>query len=386
MGKLFFFGFLGLVVSWLMLHFIYSDENKLNARKYRLDPAPALIGALKLNEKLSKASLILENKIVGPESMAIVDDAIYASLYDARVVKIVDGEIIASVSYSERAQFFRDCGNFDAEPTCGRPLGIRQLSSKSLKFLVADAYLGVYLIDFNDEKNPKHEEIFSSKIKINGITPKFLNDLDIINEDEFVVSDSSTRHDRRHFMEAILEHKSDGRIIHYKISTKTATVLIDKLYFPNGIQLLPDKKSLLFAECSYARIKKLNLESKKAEMFAANLPGMPDNIRMTERGTFWVGLAAVRHSEAPSIVDLLGAYPGIRQFLIDVIPAKLWGVISGAFKRSHAIIIELDKNGNIIQSLHDKSGKIVDVSQVTEYKNNLYIGSFDSHSIGKLKL
>lgn len=88
-----------------------------------------------------------------------------------------------------------------------------------------------------------------------------------------------------------LEHQADGRILHLKISTKTVSVLIDKLYFPNGIQLFDDKKSLLFSECSMARIKKLTIGSKKVEMFANNLPGMPDNIRKSGRGTFWVGLA-----------------------------------------------------------------------------------------------
>lgn len=43
-------------------------------------------------------------------------------------------------------------------------------------------------------------QILDSRHPISGLKPRFLNDLDVISEDELIVSDSSTRHDRRHFM------------------------------------------------------------------------------------------------------------------------------------------------------------------------------------------
>uniref|UniRef100_A0A1I7SY21 Alpha-1,3-mannosyl-glycoprotein 2-beta-N-acetylglucosaminyltransferase n=1 Tax=Caenorhabditis tropicalis TaxID=1561998 RepID=A0A1I7SY21_9PELO len=49
-----------------------------------------------------------------------------------------------------------------------------------------------------------------------------------------------------------------------------------------------------------ARIKKLTIASGKIEMFAFNLPGLPDNIRRSGRGTYWVGLAATRSATHPS--------------------------------------------------------------------------------------
>uniref|UniRef100_A0A1I7UUR5 Str_synth domain-containing protein n=1 Tax=Caenorhabditis tropicalis TaxID=1561998 RepID=A0A1I7UUR5_9PELO len=217
--------------------------------------------------------------------------------------------------------------------------------------------------------------------------PRFSNDLDVISEDELVITDSSVRHDRRHFMPLILEHQADGRILHLKISTKTVKVLADKLYFPNGIQLTEDKKSVLFSECSMARIKKLTIASGKIEMFAFNLPGLPDNIRRSGRGTYWVGLAATRSATHPSMLDKLGSLPGIRQFLVDVVPAPYWKSLLSFFKHPHSIILELNSNGEIIRSLHDVSGKIVgDVSQVTEHNGELYIGSFSDDFIATLKL
>lgn len=38
-------------------------------------------------------------------------------------------------------------GKYDTEPLCGRPLGIRRLNSNLL--IVADAYLGIFVVDFN---------------------------------------------------------------------------------------------------------------------------------------------------------------------------------------------------------------------------------------------
>ncbi|CAI5443317.1 unnamed protein product [Caenorhabditis angaria] len=387
MGRLFLFGFIGLFISWGALYYRYSDEKNTQARKYRLDPPPTLENVLAENRLLEKAEHILENQIVGPESFVVEKDAIYATIYDAKVIKIVNGKIVSQVSYSERAKFFRDCGNFEAEDTCGRPLGIRKLSENSQKFVVADAYLGVFVVDFSDEQNPTTSQILDSKKPIEGFAPKFLNDLDVLNEDEIILSDSSTKYPRKQFMPLILEQNPNGRIIHLKISTKTAKVLISGLYFPNGVQLTSDKQSILFSECSMARIKKLDLKSKNVEMFVKNLPGMPDNIRKTERNTYWVGLAAIRHSATPSLIDKLGSVPGIRQFLIDIIPSKFWETILHTFRKSHSIVVEIDENGRIIRSLHDLTGKIVgDVSQVAEFEGYLYFGSFNSPFLAKLKL
>ena len=52
--------------------------------------------------------------------------------------------------------------------------------------------------------------------------------------------------------------------------------------------------------------------------FAENLPGLPDNIRMAEDGTLWVGLAGIRRAGKMSFVDLLAPYNTVRQVLVDV--------------------------------------------------------------------
>jgi hypothetical protein len=52
----------------------------------------------------------------------------------------------------------------------------------------------------------------------------------------------------------------------------------------------------------------------KVELFA-NLPGFGDNIRLTDRQTLMVPFSAVRKSEYASVLDLLSAYPSVRNFM-----------------------------------------------------------------------
>lgn len=53
----------------------------------------------------------------------------------------------------------------------------------------------------------------------------------------------------------------------------------------------------------------------KSEVFVQNLPGIPDNIRLSSRGGYWVGISLGR-TEA---MDLIAQYPRARNFLAKVI-------------------------------------------------------------------
>lgn len=52
----------------------------------------------------------------------------------------------------------------------------------------------------------------------------------------------------------------------------------------------------------------------KLEVFAQNLPGMPDNIRLSSKGGYWVGFAAIR----TDFSDLSAQYPRARRFIAKV--------------------------------------------------------------------
>lgn len=373
-------GFIGLLLSMAALYFRYYDLSKLNCKLYKMATPPELIGPLSVNSALENVEYILKDNIHGPESIVVEGESIFATTHDAKVVKIVDGRVVKTVKFNHET----GCGSYDTEPRCGRPLGLRRFDKE--QFIVADAYLGLFLVNIEKEI---FKQIFRSTTPIEGQVARFLNDVDVLNADELIVSDTSIKWNRRHVLHAILEMAGDGRVFHYKISTGKATVLLNGLQFANGVQILPDRQSFLVAETGMARIKRHFIAGPRkgeTEIFAENLPGLPDNIRLSQNNTLWIGMAGVRHTTKPSFVDFLAGLPHIRQFLIDIIPKHLWIQMIPYIKAPHALIIQTDLDGHIISSLHDVTGKYLeDISQVTDEGDYLYFGSFHSKYIARLR-
>ena len=53
------------------------------------------------------------------------------------------------------------------------------------------------------------------------------------------------------------------------------------------------------------------------DIFADNLPGLPDNIRASSDGGYWVGIAAIRKWPF-NLLHFLGPYPSIRKIITKV--------------------------------------------------------------------
>lgn len=56
------------------------------------------------------------------------------------------------------------------------------------------------------------------------------------------------------------------------------------------------------------------------EVFMDNLPGLPDNIRLSSSGGYWVGMATKRSS----VYDFMARQPWIKKFLTKVNFMKLF--------------------------------------------------------------
>uniref|UniRef100_A0A4W5L7Z0 Strictosidine synthase conserved region domain-containing protein n=1 Tax=Hucho hucho TaxID=62062 RepID=A0A4W5L7Z0_9TELE len=91
---------------------------------------------------------------------------------------------------------------------------------------------------------------------------------------------------------------------------------------PNGIALSPDESFLLLAETSIGCVLRYWLKGPQAgtkEVIMSNMPGYPDNIRLSDRGTFLVGLTTTRFRKLmPPFLDLIGPYPAVKRFLAKV--------------------------------------------------------------------
>lgn len=104
----------------------------------------------------------------------------------------------------------------------------------------------------------------------------------------------------------------------------------------------------------------------------AYLPGFPDNVRTNEKGEFWVAIHC-RHS---TYAHLMADHSKLRKFFLKLpIPVKYhYFMLVGG--RLHALIIKYGPNGDLLETLEDKEGKVVKaVSEVEEKDGKLWIGS-----------
>lgn len=52
--------------------------------------------------------------------------------------------------------------------------------------------------------------------------------------------------------------------------------------------------------------------------FASNLPGLPDNIRASGRGTYWVAMSQARHQNMSTLLDEYAGQPQMREMVAMV--------------------------------------------------------------------
>jgi len=372
--------FLTLLVVIVGIYIAVQDPS-VQPESYELPSPPKLEGPLSPNTKLRNAQYLLHGQVKGPESLLIENDIIYTGLWDGRIVKIENGIITKEARLIPKPNANCDA-SFDSEPICGRPLGIRRFDKD--RFLIADAYLGLFLLNFDTGKS---EKILSSSEVVDGRNCTFFNDVEVLDKDTVFFSCSSSKWDRRRAFPALFEQRSDGRILKYTISSKKLEVLADGFRFPNGVQLSKDKSALFFSETGMARIWKLSLKSKesKPSIFINNLPGLPDNIRETSRGTFLVGLAGFRAEGTFPLFDKIGPMPFIRKFFLSVLPNYVISTILPDAQPSYGFVVEFNEEGKIVDSFQDPDGRSIGfVSEAVESNGFLYLGSFRAPYLAKV--
>ncbi|KAL6459969.1 hypothetical protein MHYP_G00317280 [Metynnis hypsauchen] len=128
-----------------------------------------------------------------------------------------------------------------------------------------------------------------------------------------------------------------------------------------------------------AGISRFWLKGPKAgtvETVLSNMIGYSDNIRVSDRGTFLVGINTVRFCGRlfPPFLDLLGPYPALKRFVVKIIPQR-W---SDPLLPSFGLLLELGLNGELLDSLHDPTGTLTwAISDIFQQKELYYLGSTD---------
>ena len=342
----------GAILLALVVVAFLAWPSPIDPAAYTTTPPPPWTGPLAQNELLRSAVRLAQGKVAGPEDVAVDDQGrIYGGCADGRIARILpDG----------RVETFAQTG--------GRPLGMEFDAEGDL--IVCDAVRGLVSVD------PRGEvEVLSTES--DGAPFGFADDCDVAPDGVVYFSDASDRFGVNAYMLDLLEGRPHGRLLAYDPRTKRTTTLLGGLYFANGVALSPEGDFVLVNETYRYRIRRFWLTGPKArtaDVFADNLPGFPDGISRSPRGTFWVAMFTTRNPTA----DALAPYPWVRKQMAKL-PAALWPKPA-----PYGLVLELDADGNVLRSLHDPGGRTVEnVTSVHERDGSLYLGTLQNDYIAK---
>lgn len=307
------------------------------------------------NNKLSAAQLVSDAPQF-PEFITF-DKAgqLYTGDSDGKIYKVpFDAE-----GNPQKAQVFAD--------TKGTPNGLKFDAKGDL--IVADIKMG--LLSINQSGSI---EVLANQV--NGKPIYLANELDIAQDGSIYFSDTSN-YGRVTFKE-IAENKPHGRLLKYDPMTKQTTVLLEGLYFANGVALSADGDYVLVAESYHYQLTRYWLKGPKkgtSDIFADNLAGFPDNITRDEQGHFWVGIFTTRLS----FVDQMHRSPWLAGIMAKVPESLLSGASAPA---KHGLAAEFDPQGELIGSWHDPEGSLYGVTTAASHNGYLYIGTAPGGSKG----
>lgn len=324
-------------------------------------------------------------------SIDVDDDGNFKKLF-----QLVNDELMARFQYKRRP----------------RPSGLR-FDSKGRLF-VCEPMFGVFKVENVFTDKPKIELVFDIE-KTSKLGPTgFL----MIHQEKpsgghiIYVSDVSSKFSFQYVTAAILSSDSNGRVLRYDTETGKLDILMSNLFFPNGLEMLPDNRGFLLTETGNRTVWKYTFDDREARVLMTALPAEPDNIRLSLDGkTFWMALLRPRTRNDPLLIDHLMSFPMLRKLLV-----RLFDMIGTLFELLHRLttisklqclsrqfrtmeiltkgkdefatggmLIEFDSNGQIIRTVYQTEGIENNLAWATEVREMqsknlnerlLYIGSF----------
>lgn len=313
-----------------------------------------LTGPLAPNEELRKAEILAKGQVDGPEDVDVdAEGRIYGGTVDGKIVRIAaDG----------KSEVFAETG--------GRPLGMDFDGAGNL--VVCDADKGLLSID-------RDGKVTTLATEAEGARFGFADDVDVAPDGKIYFSDASDKFGKTQYMLDLMEGRPHGRLLVHDPVSKETKVLARDLYFANGVAVDPAGEFVLVNETYRYRVSRYWLAGPKAgtaDTFLADLPGFPDGISTSPRGTFWVAMFTVRND----LADRLAAFPFLRKQLVKL-PQSLQPA-----PEPYGLVLELDKGGQVLRSLHDPDGvKVSVVTSVHEDKDgHIYLGTLLGDFIARL--
>ncbi|KAF8656729.1 hypothetical protein HU200_060521 [Digitaria exilis] len=325
---------------------------------------------------------------VGPETIIFGDggEGPFTGVSDGRVLRWLPDERRweeHSCSVPDLLDSCRGSQDPGREHECGRPLGLK-FNDKTGELYVADAYHGLRVVGPDDNvSRPLVPEWQGSR------PFSFANGIEIDYETGAIYfTETSTRFHRREFLNIVITGDKTGRLLKYDPKTNKVEVLVEGLAFANGLAMSTDGNYLLIAETTSGKILRYWIKTPKASTLeeVVQIPWFPDNIRLSPRGGFWVGL----HAKRGKIAEWSITYPWLKRLILKV-PMRYVQRASWFLNQlgRQVIALRLSDDGKIIEaiSVHGSLQKVFrSVSEVEERNGVLWIGSVMSPFLGVYKL
>ncbi|XP_063831295.1 adipocyte plasma membrane-associated protein Hemomucin-like [Ostrinia nubilalis] len=358
--------------------------------KIDLEPLQPFVGALAPNEILNNPEKLYLDKVLGPEAFQIYKGEVYTSVATGEIVKLSPGGHVTFVT-----KIGQPCTGIKEEHICGRILGF-VIDEKKNQMYVADAYLGIWKVDLSTDKK---ELLVSPRTAIKGQYPKLFNSVALDGNGNLYWTHSTTDFDLKDGAYSLLTDPT-GRLLQYNAATNHSTVLVDNIWFANGLAVSPDNQFVVVASTCSFKLQKYYINGPKkgkTEDFVVGLPGSPDNVRALPDGSgVLVGLYTVHAPHDPLLTRTLAPVPAARKLLAraqrlvelaaeslhNLYPHVLFEDIIyniGNFKSTNAFmpktsgLLQIDWDGNIVASYYHTQGQI-HVSDAVVFGDRLYLG------------
>lgn len=351
-----------MILPMAMLTIVFLAPSPITPVAWTPPPSPAWTGVLSSNEALLKAEFISQGKLYHPEDIAFdTKGRLYTGGEDGNIYRLT----FDSSGKTSAFETFAKIG--------GYPLGLHFDDAGNL--IAAVKGVGLLSLDTNGI-----ETVLANEVDGTPIT--YANDLDIASDGTIYFSDSSVKFDRG-WPYDILEAKPYGRLLAYNPNTMETSVIKDGLYFANGVALAPDESFLLVGETPRYRIARYWLKGPKSgtwDYFAENLPILVDNIVRNENGGYFVA-----GNRRLAFIDNLHPRPFIKKQMAKI-PFNVLKAIPALKRNRYGLILVLDQNGDIVQSLQDPTGRVYATSSAHPYKGYLYLGTLYGDDIARYPL
>ncbi|WP_435356772.1 SMP-30/gluconolactonase/LRE family protein [Emticicia sp. SJ17W-69] len=306
------------------------------------------------NNELSKIQKMADGQCPQCEDLAIDSSGnVYASASDGRIL-----------AFSPDFKEFNTIVN-----TGGRPLGM--ITDNQGNIYVADDTKGLLWVSTKGEMKVLSNAYNNQKML-------FVDDLTFAPDSSIIFTEASRKFPDKTFVLDIIEHRPNGNMFRYYLKTGKTELLMDSLYFANGVAVSADGSYVLVNNMNKYQVLKhfLSGENKgKTEVFADNLPGFPDGVNIGPDGIIWVSIPTLRIE----LLDKVLPYPFLRKLILRIPQPE-------QKKHPYGFILGFDSSGKLIHNLQDPTGGYSGITNVVPFQNKLYLGSINEKSIGIYEL